>query len=505
MATSFAFQPIVTSGLVLCLDAANNKSYSGTGNIWYDLSSNLIDGTLTPGSSGLTFSSYNGGSIIFDGVDDYVINTNLSNFNVGSINIWFRPSSTITSTSSTSTLLQLRHGATIGSGWYIQLGSCTSLLTNEYLTILDLVSGRRTGLTDGGSFSSNTWYNLAFNFESTQYQIYINGLIKASTSSPSGISLLTNPNRLVLGAGTGEGIGSPFDFLDGSLSIIQLYNRTLSASEILQNYNAVKQRYFTHIDFDVRKFLDITQISDENITTALNLLVIELKNYKIWDKMRAIYPVVGGTSFTHKFNLKDPRDADSAFRLLFTNASGGNWVHSSTGMTPNGSTDFANTYFTPSVSQAGKQNNHHISFYSRTNQAGAAAIEIGTSGDPSTGINGSYILIRFTDNLFYGRINTTTNTTVSNSDSRGFYVSSRLSSTTQTIYKNGVGTSGSSNSTGLSSNSINIGRWNNPGGTFYYSSKQCAFASIGDGLTDTESSNFYLAVQNFQTRLGRNV
>jgi len=214
--------------------------------------------------------------------------------------------------------------------------------------------------------------------------------------------------------------------------------------------------------------------------------------------MKAIYPMVGGTATTHKFNLKNPLDTNAAFRLFFN----GGGTHSSTGYNPGGVNGYAETYLSPSVSLG--QNNAHISYYSRTN-IGGAYIDMGSSGDPSSGIHGSYTLPRFTDNLFYGRINAITTNTVSNLDSRGFYLSSRLSGTTQVIYKNNTPTSGASNSTGLTANSINIGRWNNPGGVFYYTPRECAFASVGDGLSDAEESAFYTAVQNYQTTLGRQV
>jgi len=248
-------------------------------------------------------------------------------------------------------------------------------------------------------------------------------------------------------------------------------------------------------DPDVKNFINATGITDDTQRKAINNLVFDLKIYNIWTKQKALYPVIGGTEARHAVNLKTP----GTYNLTFSSG----WTHASTGMTP--VTAYADTNLVPSVDLVGQQNNQHMSFYSRTNAAAATTVEIGTSGNPSTGNNGSLIITRNADNSFYGRINSLTNTTVGNTNSTGFYITSRISSTTQSIYRNGIGTSGASTSTGLSINSINIGRWNNPGGTLYYSNKQCAFASIGDGLTDTEAANFYIAVQKFQTTLGRQV
>lgn len=252
-------------------------------------------------------------------------------------------------------------------------------------------------------------------------------------------------------------------------------------------------------DADAQLFITTAQITNPTQQSAINALVSDLKSYNIWTKMKAIYPFVGGTATKHKWNLKNPADINAAFRLQFF----GGWTHSSTGITGNTFDAYADTFLAPSTSLL--QNDAHISLYSRTNFQ-AAYVDMGTSGNPSTGINGISIQARWSDGNFYGRINALTSTGQANTDSRGFFVSSRLSSTIQKIYKNNITpTQGAVNSTGLTANTINIGRWNNPGGTFYYSPREFAFASIGDGLTDTEAANFYTAVQAYQTTLGRQV
>lgn len=269
---------------------------------------------------------------------------------------------------------------------------------------------------------------------------------------------------------------------------------------LFQNINLTDGKMLaTYLAFDpdAQLFIDATGITGIN-ASAINTLVVALKATSIWTKMKALYPMVGGTATTHKFNLKNPLDTNAAFRLQFF----GGWVHSSTGAKPNSIDGYGETYLVPLISLV--QNSAHISYYSRTN-ATAGYIDMGTSGNPSTGINAMAIQSRWTDGNFYGKINTTANTFVANASSTGFYASSRLNGTTQSIYKNSTPTTSAANSTGLSGNSINIGRWNNPGGTYYYSQRECAFASIGDGLSDAEASAFYTAVQNYQTTLGRQV
>jgi hypothetical protein len=79
---------------------------------------------------------------------------------------------------------------------------------------------------------------------------------------------------------------------------------------------------------EAKAFIQAAGLIDENQMKAVGTLVFDLKNYNLWDKMKAIYPFIGGTANTHKFNLKDPRDINAAYRLAFT----GTWYHTSQGI-----------------------------------------------------------------------------------------------------------------------------------------------------------------------------
>jgi hypothetical protein len=92
-------------------------------------------------------------------------------------------------------------------------------------------------------------------------------------------------------------------------------------------------------DPDATLFIQVSQITGSTQRGAIVDLVKDLKSNNLWSKMKAVYPMVGGTAETHKWNLKDPRDVDAAFRLTFT----GGWTHSSTGAKGNGSNAWANT------------------------------------------------------------------------------------------------------------------------------------------------------------------
>ena len=250
---------------------------------------------------------------------------------------------------------------------------------------------------------------------------------------------------------------------------------------------------------DAEKFILAAGITDATQKTAITTLVDNLKLYGIWNKIKALYPMVGGTAASHKFNLKDPRDLNAAYRLTFN----GGWTHSSTGALPNGTNGYANTFLIPSTYLT--INNSHVSFYSRSSVIGATRESIGS-------VNGGFItstqlIIKWSDNSFYLTIDNNIDTPVyTNANTLGYYIGSRTLSNLVKGYKNGnIITSGNSNSVGQSSNVLYIGARNRFGNSDYYDNKETAFASIGDGLTDTEASNFYTAVQSYQTSLSRQV
>ena len=234
---AFNYSPkVITDGLVLYLDAANQYSYVSGSTSWNDISRGGNNGTLVNGPA---FSSANGGSILFDGVDDYVSGS-LSNVNIGCISMWINPSTLINSSSPLQSLIVLKYTGISNSEWYISLGSATSLLVNEYITIADVENSTRTAIADGGSLPANTWCNLTFNFELVTYKIYVNGIQKTEITYGGGVSQLTVPNVLQLGALFRDSIAGPFP---GKIATTQIYKRALNATEVLQNYNATKTRF----------------------------------------------------------------------------------------------------------------------------------------------------------------------------------------------------------------------------------------------------------------------
>jgi hypothetical protein len=245
-------------------------------------------------------------------------------------------------------------------------------------------------------------------------------------------------------------------------------------------------------DPDAQAFITAAAITNPTQQAAINTLVVDLKGYSIWTKFSALYPFVGGTASTHKFNLKNPLDTNAAFRLLFS----GGGTHSVNGYQTNGINAFAETNYNPSINLT-SQNSNHISIYSRTNNQGGIDMGGGV-GSVLVDLELNYATTSFNWNM-------AGNFSHTNSNSTGFYVNTRTASNAFKLLKNGSTVLGSSTgAAGATKPNItyHIGKRNyDP----LWTNRQYAFASIGDGLTDTEAANFYTAVQAFQTTLGRSI
>jgi len=226
MATQYAFGKIVTDGLVLALDAADRNSYPGSGTTWRDLSGNNNGGTLT---NGPTFSSANGGSIVFDGADDNINLGNPDSLNItGSITL----SSWIRLTNWNNYPGIITKGYDVTGGYSIHIRNDYSI----WFEILSSANVRQIYNPTSLTISLNSWFNVVCTYNQTQMQIYINGIAAGSGYSTSVLIKLTSNDVLIGNLPT-------YGFFNGSVSNVQIYNRALSAQEILQNYNALKSRF----------------------------------------------------------------------------------------------------------------------------------------------------------------------------------------------------------------------------------------------------------------------
>lgn len=251
-------------------------------------------------------------------------------------------------------------------------------------------------------------------------------------------------------------------------------------------------------DADATAFLTAAGLSDPTISAAVNQLVLDLKAAALWPKMLAVYPMVGSSAANHKWNLKDPRDLDGAYRITWN----GSTSHGTTGFTPGGATDcYGDTHLVPSAAMS--LNSSHMAFYSRTSTAAADLCEMGAYNSP-TGSLRLNLIVRYLGDLYYWGVNETAGSSSgSSSDSRGLFAASRTGSSSQSGYRNGSAYDhNTASSVTLPDVSIFVGQLD---GYNKSTDRECAFASVGSGLSDGEMSDLYTAVQAFQTTLGRQV
>ena len=220
MAANFQYEGIVTDGLVLNLDAGFVGSYPTTNTTWYDLSGNNRNGTLV---NGVSFNSSNSGSIVFDGVDDYV---SLSSYNLNdsfTYGIWVLRSG---SGNQGNRGIVISNAAT-----YIDIGFNDGIMFS-----LILSNGSQNLITYGTMVPINQWAYYSATYNQQSAILYLNGSQIASNNYSLGVGRITNAFTI------GSFDGGSYN-LNGKIAIAQVYNRALSATEILQNYNAQKGRF----------------------------------------------------------------------------------------------------------------------------------------------------------------------------------------------------------------------------------------------------------------------
>jgi len=222
---------ILSDGLVLCLDAADRNSYTGSGATWMDLSNNNNTGTLT---NGPTFSSANGGSVIFDGINDYVDcgNGNSINFGTGdfTVEVWARRD-----TNATINLRLLSKGA--DSDLAATAGFC--FFGSDTLLSFAVNPNAARTIINAATYSVGEWFQVIGLIQrGVSMRTYKNAILVSSTTAPSGsvsnASLNLNIGRNVFGANL---------YWPGNVAIVRIYNKALSANEVLQNFNATRNRF----------------------------------------------------------------------------------------------------------------------------------------------------------------------------------------------------------------------------------------------------------------------
>jgi hypothetical protein len=219
---------VVEDGLVLALDGGNSKSYPGSGTTWSDLSGNGNNGTLV---NGVGYSGSNLGSLVFDGVDDYV-NLGATNLSSTLSNLTISLFAKILKVNSKQALITSYTSSPQG-GWGIEL------LDNNIVNIFGFTNtSTADGIASNQIVSLNQILNICFVFSNNTFFLYINGNIE--NSKVSSFSTIYKTSNVFLGRSIS---GSPLNYFQGNIAQVSIYNRALTASEIQQNFIATRSRF----------------------------------------------------------------------------------------------------------------------------------------------------------------------------------------------------------------------------------------------------------------------
>jgi hypothetical protein len=213
---------------VLNLDAANPRSYPQpyNGVTWFDISGNSHNGTLT---NGPIYNAANGGSIVFDGTNDFIKPPNsttlqLTNFTLSS---WIK----VNIINANQFIIDTSTEGSFGSGYSYRINSVNKIRFWAY---------NANGLLDSNSSIVNgVWYNIVSTYNNTSklQTIYINGVLDNSNTY-SQTFVVSNVSNLQIGGSQVLG-----GYLNGNIAQTSIYNRALSATEVLQNFNATRARF----------------------------------------------------------------------------------------------------------------------------------------------------------------------------------------------------------------------------------------------------------------------
>jgi hypothetical protein len=365
------------------------------------------------------------------------------------------------------------------------------------LSVFSTGSGAaRTVHTMSGSVNSGSWNIVHGTFGSRLAALYVNGLNVSTADTTGSVVGYNTSNRLY----TGLNFGSTSGYYSGSIGNIIVNNADLNIATINKNYNAIASRFglaIQNIGVDPAATAFFTRVSAAGGTLsvleqqAINQLVVDMKAAGIWGIMKAIYPMVGASSAACSQNLKSAN---------FTGTFSSGWTFANTGVKGNGSSNIFNTTLIPNTTLS--QNDAHISCYIRDN-ATNGRMQMGQYTSGRVAIIGA----KYNTTSAYIGINNTDN--ISSADTgtvKGMLTVSRIESTQFKYYKNNtLYDTKITNSTVPGTFSIYIGCINDGNNAFAADTCEFAFGSIGDGLTDAQTSNLYTAVQRFNTSLGRQV
>jgi hypothetical protein len=490
MVMNIDYPAIPTNGITFISDIGTTLSYPLNGNFAYTFDP-TTSGGYSEFQSGPTYVSEYGGGFQFDGTDDVAYCTatvsGFGIFNTAAFTWVMICRSTVTTWSNNGGMGSNRY--TDGTGWLMNNVSASRNVT-FYMGNVGSPFAATIGTITPTDITLPHLYVISSNGSN---------LHKGYVDNGSPVSISTSLSRAAV---QHEIIWGRDGYIGGTnlkmVSYVQImYNRQLSDTEVLDLYNAYRSRFQFGYDADAIAFFTAASITDTTQRDAINTLVVDLKAASIWTKMKALYPFVGGTATTHKWNLKDPRDLDAAYRIQFN----GGWTHNSDGIQGDGYTGYANTFAAAPSTAIPDMANHWSSYIK---QLPNSAKYTGIFDFPPNIITFGWYGGGGSSNWFGGLQNFggygITNQT-------GFLNGTVTSSSNGVLYFNG--SSIASVNSGIipfgGSYNYYLGAQNSGGNPTSYNNALVSFVSLGNSLTATDASNLYIAVQKFQTSLGRQV
>jgi len=217
---------IVTSGLVLSLDAADKLSYSGTGTSWIDSAGNLAF-TLT---NGPTFSTDAQGSFVFDGTNDYAQASNVPTAGNMTLSCWFK-----TSTQQTNKYLAAIPKQVAGGANGLDLLIIDGTVIGSY--VANSSTFNYTSHAPSGGYADGRWHNVVSTHDGSNPRLYYDGVL-VNTVSLSGDIAVDATKTMAVGT-----FPNFSNYATATITQVYLYNRAITAADVLQNFNAMRGRF----------------------------------------------------------------------------------------------------------------------------------------------------------------------------------------------------------------------------------------------------------------------
>jgi hypothetical protein len=488
---------ITTTGILLEVDAANASSYTSGSSTWVNVfRPGTRNGTIN-GTIGFSPTD-NYGALTYPGItSSYVDFGNIGDLSVSwSFQVAVKPAP---SSSGNYTILSYASGSNTGS-WTYKLDYSSSN-QSAVLSVYSATGSTQVVYRVTGSVPTGSWSIVNASYGNSVIGMYVNGRPTDYVVTTGSVVGYNANNRLYLG-GT---FGVTSSYYTGSMASFFSYNTDVPNTQLIQNYNAYATRFGlppsvlfpSSVDPDAFRFIEVAQITDQTQINSINSLVLGLKANSLWDKMVAIYPFIGGTAFSHKWNLKNPSDSSSAYRIIFSGAV----IHSSKGVAFDGNS-LASTNLAPFTALSNPTQSNHISVYI----SGSAPGSLTSMGNTNFVENGMGIGMGSQSRMnAYTGTGTAINITT-NDGPTGLAIATRTDSTNSAAYIRGSVTRTSTSTlapptsprTGIIFIGKENGAWSGTGtGTFY------SFSSIGTGLTTADVENLYAVVQTYNTSLNR--